>query len=121
MVNDGRFLRGDMTALALELKRRAKMAIAPAVFLAITGYFVWNVTQGNRGLVAYAHRQELLRQVVADNANARAEKERWERRVGGLRTSQLVTDTLDERARAMLNLAEPNDVVVQYPAKDKLF
>jgi cell division protein FtsB len=107
--------------LALELKRRAKAMIAPAVFLAITAYFVWNVTQGNRGLVAYAHRQDLLRQVEADNAAAKAERDRWERRVSGLRNSQLDPDTLDERARAMLNLADPADVVVQYPAKDKLF
>ena len=45
-----------------ELKRRAQAAIAPLVFLAITGYFGWSATQGNHGLVAYAQRQALLRQ-----------------------------------------------------------
>ncbi|MGE0416809.1 MAG: septum formation initiator family protein [Acetobacteraceae bacterium] len=107
--------------MALDLKRRAKALIAPAVFLTITGYFVWNVTTGDRGLVAYAHRQELLHQVEVDNTAAKTERDRWERRVSGLRNSQLDPDTLDERARAMLNLADPTDVVVQYPAKDKLF
>jgi cell division protein FtsB len=28
---------------------------------------------------------------------------------------------LDERARALLNLANPNDVIVQYAPKDRLF
>jgi cell division protein FtsB len=45
----------------------------------------------------------------------------WERRVAGLRNTRLDPDTLDERARAMLNLADPSDVVVMYPQGKKLF
>jgi cell division protein FtsB len=108
-------------ALGLELKRRAKLFAAPVAFLAITGYFGWNATQGDRGLVAYAQRQVLLRQVEADQMAARIERDTWERRVTGLRSNHLNPDTLDERARAMLNLADPTDVVVQYGPKDKLF
>ena len=103
------------------IKRRLRAIAAPVAFLAITGYFGWNATQGNRGLVAQSHRQELLRQVEADNVTARADRDGWERRVGGLRANRLNPDTLDERARAMLNLADPTDVVVQYAPKDKLF
>jgi cell division protein FtsB len=103
------------------LKRRARAIAAPVVFLGITAYFVWSVTQGNRGLVAHSQRVALLQQVQEDNVAARAEKDQWERRVAGLRASQLNPDTLDERARAMLNLADPTDVVVQYGSKDKLF
>ncbi|MBN8908808.1 MAG: hypothetical protein J0H99_19805, partial [Rhodospirillales bacterium] len=54
-------------------------------------------------------------------AAAQAEKDSWERRVSGLRTMRLDADTLDERARAMLNLAEPSDVIVPYSQKEKLF
>lgn len=97
------------------------MLIAPSVFLAITGYFVWNVTQGNRGLIAFEERVRLLKQVQSDNTEAKRERDRWETRVAGLRASKLNPDTLDERARAMLNLSDPADVVVQYSAKDKLF
>jgi cell division protein FtsB len=107
--------------LALDLKRRARLMIAPTVFLAIAGYFGWNATQGNRGLVAQAERIELLRRVEADNLAAKADRDRWERRVAGLRASQLNPDTLDERARAMLHLADPTDIVVQYPDAQKLF
>ncbi|MBN8901258.1 MAG: septum formation initiator family protein [Rhodospirillales bacterium] len=103
------------------IKRKLRAVAMPAVFLAITGYFGWNATQGNRGLVAYAQREDLLQQVQADQAAALAEKNVWERRVSGLRTSRLDGDTLDERPRAMLNLAEPTDVIVPYTQKDKLF
>jgi cell division protein FtsB len=103
------------------LKRRARLLAAPAVFLAITGYFGWSATQGNRGLVAYAQREKLLDQVKADEAGAQQDHDTWERRVVGLRSAHLNPDTLDERARAMLNLSDPTDVIVQYGPKDKLY
>jgi cell division protein FtsB len=108
-------------SLGRELKRRGRMMVAPAIFLAITGYFGWNATQGDRGLVAYAQRQELLRQVIADQTAAKVERDGWDTRVSGLRARHLNPDTLDERARSMLNLAEPNDVIVKLGSQDKLF
>jgi cell division protein FtsB len=103
------------------LKRRAKAAIAPLVFLAITAYFGWGVTHGAHGLIAYAQRETLLKQAQADYQVALNEHDRWDRRVSGLRASHLDLDTLDERARAMLNLADPNDVIMVYGPKDRLF
>ena len=103
------------------LKRYFRIVLAPAVFLTLAVFFGWSATQGNRGLVAYAQREDLLRQLRVDQMEARAERDAWERRVSGLRASHLQLDTLDERARAMLNLAEPNDIVVQYGPKDKMF
>ncbi|HEY8287748.1 MAG TPA: septum formation initiator family protein [Acetobacteraceae bacterium] len=104
-----------------EVKRRVRLVVAPAFFLAITGYFGWNATQGDRGLVAYAQRETLLQQVQTEEATAKTERDAWERRVSGLRANHLSPDTLDERARAMLNLADPTEVVIQYGPKDKLF
>jgi cell division protein FtsB len=108
-------------AFGRELKRRMKAAIAPLVFLALTGYFSWNAVHGNHGLVAYAQRQELLTQAQSDQARALAERDAWERRVAGLRSQHIDADTLDERARAMLNLASPSDIIVQYGPQDRLF
>jgi cell division protein FtsB len=108
-------------SLGSELKRRARIMIAPSVFLAITGYFAWNATQGDRGLKAYAQRKDLLHQVLVDQAAAKAERDGWETRVAGLRARHLDPDTLDERARAMLNLAQPTDVIVKLGPQDKLF
>jgi cell division protein FtsB len=107
--------------LGRTLKRRLRAAAMPVIFLAITGYFGWNATQGKRGLVAYAQRQEVLRQAVEDKRLAQAEHDMWERRTAGLRSHRLDGDTLDERARAMLNLADPSDVVVPFSGKEQLF
>jgi cell division protein FtsB len=108
-------------AFGREAKRRVKAAVAPLIFLSLVGYFGWNAVQGNRGLVAYAERKELLVQAQTDQAKALADRDAWERRVAGLRSRHIDADTLDERARAMLNLADPTDVIVPYAAKDRLF
>jgi cell division protein FtsB len=107
--------------LGREIKRRLKAAVTPLIFLGLVGYFGYNATQGNRGLVAYAQRQELLAQAQADQAKALAERDAWEHRVAGLRARHIDADALDERARAMLNLADPSDIIVPYGTSDRLF
>ena len=89
-------------AFGREVKRRLRGAIAPVVFLAVTGYFCWNAVQGPHGLKSAATQQAVLRQAQADLAAAETERDAW-------------------RARALLNLANPNDVIVQYAPKDRLF
>ena len=103
------------------LRRQAKAAVAPAIFLGLAGYFGWNATQGARGSQAYAVRQEQLRTVGAELLRATTERDMWERRVAGLRPQRLDPDTLDERARAMLNVADPSDVVMPYGVGKRLF
>jgi cell division protein FtsB len=108
-------------SLGREAKRRIRGALPPVIFLALTAYFAWNATQGDRGLKAYAQRQQLLQQAQADLARAEADRDGWETRVAGLRNNHLDRDTLDERARAMLNLTDPGDIVVSYAPADRLF
>jgi cell division protein FtsB len=107
--------------LGREIKRRLKAVVAPLIFLSLVGYFGWNAVQGDRGLVAFAERERLLAQAQADQAKAQTEVEAWERRVGGLRSRHIDADALDERARAMLNLADPSEVIVPYAPSDRLF
>jgi cell division protein FtsB len=114
-------VKGRTMGVWTVVNRRVKAVLAPVFFLTVAAYFGWSATKGNHGLVASTERQAMLVQVQSDNAAARAERDGWARRVGGLRASNLDPDTLDERARAMLNLADPTDVVVQYPPKEKLF
>ena len=51
----------------------------------------------------------------------KTERDGWEVRVDGLRPRHLNPDTLDERARAMLNLADPNEIIIKLGPQDKLF
>ena len=104
-----------------EVKRRAKAAVPPLVLLAVAGYFGWSATQGDHGLQAYARQQDQLRLAQAELSRVNTEVETWERKVTGLRNTRLDPDTLDERARAMLNLADPAEVVVMYGQGKKLF
>jgi cell division protein FtsB len=108
-------------AFGRELKRRLRGVIAPAVFLAVTGYFCWNAVQGPHGLKSAAAQQAVLRQAQVDLAAAETERDAWQRRVRALESDHLDRDMLDERARALLNLANPNDIIVQYAPKDRLF
>jgi cell division protein FtsB len=77
--------------------------------------------QGDHGLKASAQRKALLHQAIQDRNAADIEHQAWEKRVAGLRAKHLDPDTLNERARAMLYVAEPTDIIVKLGPKDKLF
>ncbi len=102
-------------------QRAVQAMIPPVLFLSLAGYFATNARNGDHGLRAYAMRQQQLITAQAEQKAAEAERDAWEVRVAGLRANHIDPDTLDERSRAMLNLADPTDVVVPYPQGNKLF
>ena len=108
-------------ALGLMVRRGLKAVLLPALFLSLVAYFLWNATQGERGLQAYAQRQEQLKASQDELDRVTLEQTAWEHRVAGLRSQHLDPDTLDERARAMLNVADPADIVIMYGPGKKLF
>jgi cell division protein FtsB len=103
------------------VKRRVRAAVPPVIFLLIATYFLWNATQGERGLRAYEQRQVELTQAQAELTRTELELAAWERRVGSLRNNRLDLDALDERARAMINLSDPADLIILYGDGKKLF
>ena len=108
-------------SIGREIRRGAKAALPPVVFLLLVAYFIWNATQGDRGLRAYAGRLEDLKAAQADLARAETDLANWERRVAGLRANRLDPDALDERARRMLNLSDPADIVIPYGQGARLY
>jgi cell division protein FtsB len=104
-----------------EWKRRMRGAVAPLVFLALTGYFVLNAIEGPHGLLAYAKDQTALAAARQELKQVMQVRDRWETEVAALRTDHLDADALDERSRAMLNLVNPADIVVMYAPGQKLF
>ena len=107
--------------LKREIKRQLKLAAAPAFLLALTGIFAWQATQGDHGLIMREQRKIQVAQAEANLKAAKAEREAWARKVAGLTASHLDKDAVDQRARDLLNLASPNEIVVQYGAGEKLF
>jgi cell division protein FtsB len=111
----------SLKSFSRELKRQIRLAIVPALLLALTAVFAWQATQGDHGLIMREHRKAQLAQAQENLAAAKAERAMWERKVAGLTPSHLDKDALDQRARELLNLAGPKEIVVQYGQKDKLF
>jgi len=105
-----RFLKRVFAALAL-----------PVVFLAVSGYFVWNAMHGERGLIAREQRLADIEAARAELARAEADRDAVERRVTGLRSDRIDRDQLDERARALLNMAGRDEIVVPYPQDRRLY
>ncbi len=107
--------------LVRSAQRAAQAMLPPTLFLALTAYFCWNATRGEHGLKSYGLAQHQLAAEQDRLKAAEAERNAWETRVAGLRANHIDPDTLDERARAMLNLADPTDIVVPYGQQNKLF
>ena len=99
-------------SLLSELKRRARHAVAPVLGIGIFGYFAYHAIEGDRGLFAYMRMKEHVaeaEQMRLEVAEIRAE---LDRRVSLMRPDHTDPDMLDERARSMLNLAQPDEVVI---------
>jgi cell division protein FtsB len=78
----------------------------------LIGYFGANAYSGNYGLTARASLEQQVAALSAELTEAKAERERWERRVALLKSDGLDPDMLDERARALLGFVDPRDVVM---------
>ena len=95
-----RRLRSFLTALSLY--------VGAALLI---GYFGVNAYTGNHGLRAKQGLDHQIAQLTGELAALEAERLIWERRVSLLRSESLDPDMLDERARALLDCADPNDLV----------
>jgi len=97
------------------LKNRLRDIMPPAVFLAVTYYFGWNAVHGQNGLEDQAALNRQLAQAQAAQVQADADRTAWSTKVTDLASQSIAPDMLDEQARHMLNLAEPNDLVIDLP------
>ncbi|HUI94702.1 MAG TPA: septum formation initiator family protein [Xanthobacteraceae bacterium] len=77
----------------------------------LIGYFAVNAYTGSRGLRARQDLDQRIAALTRQIEDAKAERTQWERRVALLRSDRLDPDMLDERARALLDYADPRDLV----------
>jgi cell division protein FtsB len=103
---------GAIGRLVLRLLRRIAV---PALAAGVAAYFGYTAMHGERGLLAKEQIQQQIAEAEKRLAEVRGERERMEQRVALLRSEHLDLDMLDERARAQLNLANPNDVIIMLP------
>lgn len=107
--------------LLLDLRRSLRRAVLPVLLCALLAYFGWHAIHGQRGFRTMQVREAQIAAAAHEHALLRARREAAERRVHALRGERLDPDTLDERARAMLNLTQPDEIVVLYPPGGRLF
>jgi cell division protein FtsB len=86
--------------------------IFPLLALGAGGYFGYHLQTGDHGLQARADLERRKEVLEGELAGLREVKQRIERDVALLRPESLDPDMLDERARAILNLAHRDDLVL---------
>jgi cell division protein FtsB len=78
----------------------------------LIGYFGVNAFSGNHGLNAKQDIEQQYAALSAELGRLQVERKQWERRVALLKSRGLDPDMLDERARALLDYANPNDLTL---------
>ena len=86
--------------------------IFPLLALGAGGYFGYHLQNGDHGLEARADLERRTNVLEGELAGLREVRLRIERDVALLEPESLDPDMLDERARAILNLAHPDDLVM---------
>lgn len=102
-------------ALLEEIRRRRRQFLLPTVLAVVFGYFAFHMVQGERGILASLHLQEEIRQAEVTLAGTSAVRATLEHRVALLSSRSLDADMLDERARTMLHVGRPGEIIVAMP------
>jgi cell division protein FtsB len=76
------------------------------------GYFGLNAYTGDHGLKARQNLDHEIAALAQQLERIKSERERWERRVALLKSDRIDPDMLDERARFLLDYADPHDVIM---------
>ncbi|MCW5771523.1 MAG: septum formation initiator family protein [Rhodospirillaceae bacterium] len=100
--------------VAVEVRRRFGQIVVPVLGIGALFYLGYHFFEGERGLKASWSVDQRLVQAKAERDKLRAEREKLGARVAMLREATIDRDMLDERLRRMLNLVEPNDIVILY-------
>lgn len=93
-------------------RSRVRSAAVPVLLVATVAYFAYHAANGERGLLAWWQLRQDIRAAEAIHADLTAERQRLEHRAALLYRDRLHPDMLDERARTMLNLIGPDEVLV---------
>jgi cell division protein FtsB len=97
------------------VRRRARALLGPVLGLALTVYFAYNLVVGDRGLLAWVRTESAIHAENDKLASLKAERAALDLKVGNLTPDHLDPDLLDERVRATLNLAAPDEIVIMPP------
>ncbi|GAB6053936.1 septum formation initiator family protein [Magnetospira thiophila] len=99
-------------ALREDIRSGLRQVAGPVLGACLVSYFAFHAFSGDRGLRAWLHLRQEVVQVEAMAREVARERDMWEHRVRLLHPESLDPDLLDERVRAMLNYADPDEVII---------
>ena len=95
-----------------EMRKRARHVAGPVLAISLFGYFAYHSVQGDRGLIAWVQLGQQVEIAQATLEKLSRERSALEHRARLLRPDNLDPDMLDERARQVLSLTRPDEVVI---------
>ncbi len=95
-----------------KLNDRVRPLAGPLMVAVVLAYFSFHAIQGERGILTWLQLSHQIERTQQALAASRAEESRLGKRVALLRRDNLDPDMLDERARMVLNLARPGELVI---------
>ena len=104
---------GELFAQLDELEPRPMVLALPET--ALTGYFLYHLVEGDRGLRAWVRVAQELRLAKETLSAVAADRTALERRVSHMRPDQVDPDLLDSQARRTLDVVSPDEIVIIQP------
>jgi cell division protein FtsB len=95
-----------------ETRKRLRQVVGPVLAAVVAGYFFYHAAYGERGLGAHAALTEQVREARAELDALRERRLALELGVSLLRPDGLDLDLLEERARAVLNFVDDDDLLI---------
>ena len=91
---------------------KLRNVVIPVGCLGVMVYFAYHAVHGDHGLYASWGLQTRVEALRAERDGLVAVRDDLEHKVGLMRPESIDPDMLDEQARATLNLAHPNDIII---------
>jgi len=95
-----------------ELRGRFGQIIGPILGISLVCYFAYHLVQGDRGLIAMVGLMKQVHAAEMEKSQLDAQIAPLANRVKLLESAHIDRDLLDERARAVLNVAGPDEIVI---------
>jgi cell division protein FtsB len=95
-----------------------RRSFVPLLFGGVLLYFAIHFLQGGHGILAYQHFKKELIQAEATLTEKQAAHDALAHRVQLLKTQGLCPDLLEERAKAVLGFANPQEVILTHKPQD---
>ena len=97
------------------IRRKLRPVIGPVIGVCLITYFTYHAIRGDHGIFARDALQGEISQAQSTLDTLTTQRTEMEKRAALIDPKQVDLDMLDERARAMLNVAKPDEVVIFYP------